>query len=80
MTDKIAYQKVDVADEVKTEAEINVAKEEATHQNNVVESALQDTVEWVESTKTPVGEETSQYEKVPMENIADPWKTAGAFR
>lgn len=80
VVDKIAYQKVDVADEVKTEAEINVAKEEATQQNTVVESALQDTVEWVESTKTPIGEETSQYEKVPMENIADPWKTAGAFR
>ena len=80
VTDKIAYQKVDVADEVKTEAEINVAKEEATQQNTVVESALKDTVEWVESTKTPIGEETAEYEKVPMENIADPWKTGSAFR
>ena len=80
VTDKIAYQKVDVADEVKTEAEINVAKEEATQQNTVVESALQDTVEWVESTKTPIGDEKTEYEKVPMDKITDPWKTAGAFR
>ena len=80
VTDKIAYQKVDVADEVKTEAEINVAKEEATQQNTVVESALKDTVEWVESTKTPIGDEKTEYEKVPMDKIADPWKNASAFR
>ena len=81
VTDKIAYQKVDVADEVKTEAEVNVAKEEATQKNTVEESALKDTVEWVESTKTPVGEEETSYEEVPKESIADPWKTAsGAFR
>lgn len=80
VTDKIAYQKVDIADEVKTEAEINVAQEEATQQNTVEESALQDTVEWVESTKTAIGEETSEYEKVSMDNIADPWKTSSAFR
>ncbi len=80
VTDKIAYQKVDVADEVKTEAEINVAKEEAPQQNTVVESALQDTVEWVESTKTPIGEETADYEKVPSDKIVDPWKTSSAFR
>lgn len=81
VTDKIAYQKVDVADEVKTEAEVNVAKEEATQQNTVVESALTDTVEWVESTKTPVGGEETSYEEVPKDKIADPWKTAsGAFR
>ncbi len=80
VTDKIAYQKVDVADEVKTEAEINVAKEEAPQQHAVEESALQDTVEWVESTKTPIGEETSEYEEVPADQIPDPWKEAGVFR
>ena len=80
VTDKMAYQKVDVADEVKTEAEINVAKEEATQQNTVQESALQDTVEWVESTKTPIGEETAEYEKVSPDKIADPWKVSSAFR
>ena len=80
VTDKMAYQKVDVADEVKTEAEINVAKEEATQQNTVQESALQDTVEWVESTKTPIGEETAEYEKVSSDKIADPWTVSSAFR
>ncbi len=80
VTDKMAYQKVDVADEVKTEAEINVAKEEATQQNTVQESALQDTVEWVESTKTPIGGEKAEYEKVPSDKIADPWITGSAFR
>ena len=54
VTDTIAYKKVDVADEVKTEAEVNVAAEDTAQQNTVVESTLQDTVEWVESTKTPV--------------------------
>ncbi|MDE7428565.1 MAG: Ig-like domain-containing protein, partial [Lachnospiraceae bacterium] len=76
----MAYQKVDVADEVKKESEINVAKEEATQQNTVQESALQDTVEWVESTKTPIGEETAEYEKVSSDKIADPWITGSAFR
>lgn len=80
VTDKMAYQKVDVADEVKTEAEINVAKEEATQQNTVQESSLQDTVEWVESTKTPIGEEKAEYEKVSSDKIADPWITGSAFR
>ena len=80
VTDKIAYEKVDVADEVKSESEINVAKEEANVQNTVVESALKDTVEWVESTKTPVGGADEEYEKVPYENVVDPYKTSGAFR
>ncbi len=80
VTDKIAYKKVDVADEVKKESEINVAQEEATQQNTVVESTLKDTVEWVESTKTPVGEEKDSYEEVPKDKIADPWAVAGGYR
>ncbi|MFG6334634.1 MAG: hypothetical protein K1W20_04050, partial [Lachnospiraceae bacterium] len=82
VTDKIAYEKVDVADEVKKESEINVAQEEATVQNNVVESTLKDTVEWVESTKTPieVGGGDADFEEVSLENIVDPWKVSSAFR
>ncbi|MCM1237359.1 MAG: Ig-like domain-containing protein [Ruminococcus flavefaciens] len=81
VTDQIAYQKVDVADEVKSESEVNVAKEEATQQNTVEESALTDTVEWVESTKTPIGDGEISYEEVSKDQIPDPWKTgAGAFR
>lgn len=79
VTDKIAYKKVDVADEVKTEAEINVAKEDTAQQNTVVESALTDTVEWVESTKTPVGGEKDSYEEVPKDKIADPWAVAANY-
>ena len=79
VTDKIAYKKVDVTDEVKKESEINVAKEEAAQQNTVVESTLKDTVEWVESTKTPVGGEKDSYEEVPKDKIADPWVVAGGY-
>ncbi len=80
VTDKIAYKKVDVTDEVKKESEINVSKEEAAQQNTVVESTLKDTVEWVESTKTPVGGEKDSYEEVPKDKIVDPWVVAGGYR
>lgn len=52
--DHIEYKKIDVADEVKKESEVNAAKED-TQVKTQTESVLQDTVEWVESTKTPVG-------------------------
>ncbi len=80
VTDTIAYKKVDVADEVKAESEVNAAAEDKTVQNTVVESALTDTVEWVESTKTPVGEGTAVYEEVSKKNIPDPWTLSGAYR
>lgn len=80
VTDKIAYKKVDVADEVKTEAEVNVAAEDTAQQNTVVESALTDTVEWVESTKTPIGEGEDSYEEVPKSKIPDPWTVSSAYR
>ncbi|MCI9314253.1 MAG: hypothetical protein HFI57_04600 [Lachnospiraceae bacterium] len=79
VTDKIAYKKVDVADEVKTEAEVNAAAEDTAVQTTV-ESALKDTVEWVESTKTPVGEGTEVYEEVSKKDVPDPWTLSGAFR
>lgn len=80
VTDTIAYKKVDVADEVKAESEVNAAAEDKTVQNTVVESALTDTVEWVESTKTPVGEGAEVYEEVSKKNIPDPWTLSGAYR
>ncbi|MDE7199620.1 MAG: hypothetical protein K2O15_12165, partial [Lachnospiraceae bacterium] len=82
VTDKIAYEKVDVTDEVKSESEINVAQEEANVQHTVEESSLKDTVEWVESTKTPIegGGGEADYEQVPLDKITDPWKTTSAFR
>ncbi len=69
----IAYQEVDVHDEVKTEAEVNVAKEDTQVQKTVVESVNKDTVEWVESTKTEIGSNgTVSYEEVNKSNIKDP--------
>ncbi len=63
----IAYQKIDVSDEVKTESQVNVATEEQKKQEPEVESSLTDTVEWVESTAV-----TSTYIEVSRNNIADP--------
>ena len=80
VTDKIAYKKVDVADEVKTEAEVNAAAEDTAQQNTVVESVLTDTVEWVESTKTPIEDGEESYEKVPESDIPNPWTVSSAYR
>ena len=80
VTDTIAYKKVEVADEIKTEAEVNVAAEDTAQQNTAVESTLQDTVEWVESTKTEENAD-SNYEEIKRENVPDPVTLArsGAF-
>ena len=78
--DTIEYKKVDVADEIKTEKEINAAQEDTAKNDTVQEGALTDTVEWVESTKTLIEgtEDTSEsYEAVPKSDISDPGKVAG---
>ncbi len=72
ITDKIAYKAVDVADEVKKESQVNVAAED-TQKKQAVESAVKDTVEWVESSKT---EEDAQYEEISKDTIPSP--TTGA--
>ncbi len=80
--DTIEYKKVDVSDEVKTEAQVNAAAEDTKVNETVVESTNTDTVEWVESTKTLIeGTETKEdsYEKVAADQIADPGKTAAGF-
>lgn len=51
---EIEYKKVDVSDEVKTESQVNVAKEDTKINETLVESYLQDTVAWVESTSTMI--------------------------
>ena len=77
VTDTIEYKKVDVADEVKSEAEVNVAQEDTAVQDTAVESVLKDTVEWVESTKTPVGGEgAGGYEEISKDSIAAPTTTS----
>ncbi len=69
---QIEYKKVDVSDEIKTESEVNASKED-TEIKAPVESVLQDTVEWVESTRTPVnGNEDSGYIEVKKSDVPDP--------
>lgn len=48
---EIAYEKVEVADEIKDESEVNAKKEDTKENETTVESTLTDTVAWVESTK-----------------------------
>lgn len=67
----IAYQKVDVSDEVKTEDQIDVSNEEQKKQNPQEESGLEDTVEWVESTEV-----TNTYIEVSKSKITDPSTSA----
>lgn len=74
--DQIEYKKIDVADEVKTESEINAAQED-TKVEVAVESVTTDTVEWVESTKTPISGSVS-YVEVKKSDIPDPAGTASA--
>ncbi len=50
----IEYKKVDVKNEIKTEAEVNVNKEDTKKNETQVEEKLDNTVDWVESTTKPV--------------------------
>ena len=75
--DKIEYTKIDVAEEVKSESEVNAAIED-TAKENEIEAELKDTVEWVESTKTEV-DAKEEFVKVDKKNIADPSASAKAF-
>ena len=69
------YKKIDVSNEVKKESQVNVAKEDF-NQDMQVEGALKDTVEWVESTKTPNGT-TTKYTAVSAGDIAKPAAISG---
>ena len=74
--DQIEYKKIDVADEVKSESEINAAKED-TKVATQVESVQTDTVEWVESTKTAIGTGGAvSWTEVKKSDIPDPSATA----
>ena len=68
--ENIDYKKIDVSDEVKSEAEVN-AKKEDTAAGLAIEGSLADTVEWVESTKTAL---TDGYSSVTKSSIQDPAK------
>ena len=72
--ENIEYKAVDVSDEVKTEAEVNVAAEDTAVAETVVESENTDTVEWVESTKTEIGSSGEiSYEKIDKSTIVSPY-------
>ncbi len=70
---EIAYEKVEVADEIKKESEIDAKKEDTKENETAVESVLQDTVGWVESTQTVVN---SGWTAVPKNQVPDPLATA----
>ncbi len=77
---KIVYEKIEVADEIKSESEVNVALED-TQMNAVIEQetitgTLTDTVEWVESTKTTINNDAG-YSEIPKSAITDPALVAG---
>ena len=76
--DQIEYTKIDVAEEVKSESEVNAAVEDTAQQDTAVEAELKDTVEWVASSKKEVDSETT-YEKVEKKNIPNPADSAKAF-
>lgn len=72
---EIAYTQVDVSDEIKDESEIDASKED-TELGNTVESALTDTVAWVQSKTEPAGK---NYVEVDKKDIVAPTTTAKAF-
>lgn len=80
VSDHIAYEVVDVADEIKSASEVNVAKEDTAKKDTPVESVIRDTVEWVESTKTEIGEggEEASYIEVKKSEVPDPYLSARA--
>lgn len=65
----IEFKKLDVADEIKTENDINPTKED-TGGGIETEGALTDTVEWVESTKKPKnGSKLTKIEVTAIDNL-----------
>ncbi len=64
---KLVYEKVDVADEIKTESQVDVNKEDTKHNNTIKEEYMQDTIVWVESTTV-----AESFEEIGQENIPNP--------
>ncbi len=75
--DQIVYEEIDVSQEIKTEAEVDATVED-TAINNAEEEAeldntpvLTDTVEWVESTRTPLNG-SDGYREIDKSSIPEP--------
>lgn len=71
--DTVETKVVDVSNEIKKESQVNAAKEDTAVQE-VVESALTDTVEWVDSYVEEVdsGEGKEEYKEVKKEEVVKP--------
>lgn len=70
---EIAYQKIDVSDEIKKDSEVAAGEDGGKDNGNQEESGLQDTVAWVESTRTVIEE---AYTPVDKKTITDPLTAA----
>lgn len=70
---EIAYQKIDVSDEIKKDSEVAAGEDGGKDNGTQEESGLQDTVAWVESTKTVIEE---AYTPVDKKTITDPLMAA----
>ncbi len=68
---QISYAKVDVSNEIKSESQVDVKKEDTKVSETVVEAKLEDTVEYVMSAKVPLTDE-SGFAEVPKNKIPDP--------
>lgn len=77
--DKVEYVVINIQDEIKSESQVNVAKED-TQQKEAAkeEEKLTDTVEWVESTKTLI-EGSEGYLITDKTTIPDPSLTTKAY-
>lgn len=78
VAEEIAYDRVDVSDEIKSASEVNVAAEDTAQNNTKVESTVKDTVEWTESTQTEVSAagDTGAEEAAAAESSAEAAKEA----
>lgn len=74
----IAYKKVDVKDEIKTEAEVNAALEDTANDELVEESKLTDTVPFVASSRTEGTE--AVYTEIKLADIKNPAEMAASVR
>lgn len=75
--DHIVYEQIDVTQEIKNESEINAAVEDTAGNNAAAEAEAEvaptvtDTVEWVESTRTPV-DGSDGYRQINKDTIVEP--------
>lgn len=78
--DTIVYEQIDVVDEIKSEAEVDISAEDTQMnveiEEEVITGDLEDTVEWVESTKTTIGN-SAGFAEIPKSSVVDPTLVVG---